>query len=570
MQDERIDYVTEYARQVYKGDILASKKNTQACKRHLSDLKNKNSKYHFDVDRANEVITFLEMLPDPKSGEQMKLAGFQKFIAGSLYGWVDDLGNRRFTKGYISMSRKNGKTILISGLSLYEMLMGEEPVNERLIGLTANSREQASIAYDMAKAQLESARAASETIKGITKITPSNKEIINLDDRSKIKATSNEAGNLEGYQFSYAIIDEFHEAKNKEMYETLRRGQVLLHNPSLIIISTAGFRLNAPMFEEYEYITKVLNGETENDNYFIYCAEQDNENEVYDTSTWVKSNPLLEIEELKPILTRNIKAEVDEGIQKQELNGILVKNFNMWRQASEDTYISYTDWQKCFTDSDLDIKGRDVYIGLDLSRADDLTALGFIYPLENKNYFVDSHVFVGTKRSIAEKSKADKIDYAKLVNTNMATLTNTHSGIINYEQVVNYLVDYIEENELNVKAICYDSWNAQAVIAKLENETDYLLIDTPQNFKAMSPALKQFKLDVFEEKIKHHNNPNLNLAINNAITRQDNNGNIILDKQNNRNKIDAIVALVTAYTMAMNYEFESSLQDYILSDDFGF
>ena len=38
----------------------------------------------------------------------------------------------------------------------------------------------------------------------------------------------------------------------------------------------------------------------------------------------------------------------------------------------------------------------------------------------------------------------------------------------------------------------------------------------------------------------------------------------------NRNKIDALVALVTAYTLAMNYEFESSLQDYILSDDFGF
>jgi phage terminase large subunit-like protein len=67
--------------------------------------------------------------------------------------------------------------------------------------------------------------------------------------------------NLEGYQFSYAIIDEFHEAKDKKMYETLRRGQVLLNNPSLIIISTAGFNLyGGPMFEEYKYINKVLEG----------------------------------------------------------------------------------------------------------------------------------------------------------------------------------------------------------------------------------------------------------------------------------------------------------------------
>ena len=146
-------------------------------------------------------------------------------------------------------------------MSLYELLIGKEPANERLIGLSANSREQASIAYDMTISQVESVRMKSPKVKQLTKITESKKEISNLQDKSKIKAVSNEASNLEGYQFSYAIIDEFHEAKNRRMYETLRRGQVLLNNPSLIIISTAGNNLNSPMFEEYEYVTKVLSRE---------------------------------------------------------------------------------------------------------------------------------------------------------------------------------------------------------------------------------------------------------------------------------------------------------------------
>ena len=38
----------------------------------------------------------------------------------------------------------------------------------------------------------------------------------------------------------------------------------------------------------------------------------------------------------------------------------------------------------------------------------------------------------------------------------------------------------------------------------------------------------------------------------------------------NRNKIDALVALVTAFTQARNHAFTSHMQDYILSDDFGF
>src|SRR5699024_12392381 len=100
------DYVTEYAQKVVNGEILASNKNVKVCQRHLDDLNNKNLPYSFDVKRANHVIKFLEMLPDPKSGKKMELAGFQKFIVGSLYGWQDSEGYKRFTKAYISMCRK--------------------------------------------------------------------------------------------------------------------------------------------------------------------------------------------------------------------------------------------------------------------------------------------------------------------------------------------------------------------------------------------------------------------------------------------------------------------------------
>ena len=164
MTKQQRDYTTEFAKKVVSGELLTSKKNIQACERHLRDLNNKAFKYHFDVKKANKAIKFISMLPDPKTGKKMPLASFQRFIVGSLMGWEDDLGNRRFTKGYISLSRKNWKTILVSGLSLYEHLLGKEPVKERLVGLSANSREQASIAYEMCTAQLEVLRGSSPAI----------------------------------------------------------------------------------------------------------------------------------------------------------------------------------------------------------------------------------------------------------------------------------------------------------------------------------------------------------------------------------------------------------------------
>ncbi|MBF7023739.1 terminase large subunit [Staphylococcus kloosii] len=565
-----IDRTTDYARKVVKGEILASKKNILSCEKHLKEMNMKVFKYHFDVERANKVIQFIEKLPVPKTMKQMELKQFQCFIIGSLFGWVDDLGNRRFTKAYISMARKNGKTLLLAGIAMHDLLLGKEPKFERTVGVVSNTQKQATLAWGDAQIQLETLRKVSEKTKSMTKMTPSIHELKNTNDRSVIKAFSREANNLEGEQISTGIIDEAHLLTDTKVYNGIRRGQTLLKNPSLYYISTAGEDLTVPFFDEYQYITKVLDGEEQNENYFIFCAEQDSEEEMHHPETWIKSNPLLEDEEIAEVIVSNLQREVAEEISKGEINSLLVKSFNLWRQASKDTYIQTHDWQEGYTSAELDIKGRDVYIGVDLSRSEDLTALSFIYPLEDKKYFVDSHVFVGFKKDIKEKSKRDKIDYEKLVNTKMATLTRAESGIIDQEQVVNWLIDFINNNQLNVKAICYDPWESSYFVTKIEKETGHPLIEVPQNYKHIGPVLKQFRLDVFEKRIKHNNNPNLNLAIANAITKKDNNNMMILDKQTNRQKIDALVSLITGYSQAMGYEFESDLQDYILSDDFGF
>ena len=552
------DFVTEYARKVVNGEILASNKNVKVCQRHLDDLNNKDLPYDFYVDKANHVIKFLEMLPDPKTSKKMELAGFQKFIVGSLYGWQDSEGYKRFTKAYISLSRKNGKTLLVSGLGLYEMLMGDDPVNERLIGLSANSRDQAGIAYDMTYAQLSAIRRISPKMKQLTKITPSAKEILNTNDRSKIKAVSNEAANLEGHQFSYAIIDEYHEAKDKKIYETLRRGQVLLHNPSLIIISTAGTNMNGPMYEEYQYIDKVLDGISPNENYFIYCAEQDSEDEVYDPETWIKSNPLMELPELKKLLTKNIQPEVRTALDSGSgLNGILIKNFNMWRAASEESYLDFNDWKK--NETDFDINYSKVYIGLDLSRADDLTAISFIHLDEtNKQYYITSHSFVGTKGGLQGKIERDLIDYRQLSEDGFCTITDLSSGIINTNQVLDYIETYVNRHNLDVQAICYDPYIISSVLADMEKrEWYYDLYEIRQGPATLSSPILDFKLKTINGEIKHEKNPLLDIAVKNAMAKNTNDS-IMIEKKKNREKIDPLMSSIFAYVIACEHDWDAN------------
>lgn len=311
-----MDRTTDYAKKVVNGEILASKKNIQAAERHLRDMNLKVLNYHFDVEKANKVIDFIEVLPVPKTMKEMKLKQFQCFIIGSLFGWVDDFGNRRYTEAYISMARKNGKTLLLAGIAMHDLILGQEPKYERMIGIVSNTQNQATKAWGDAHTQLKALREKSSIVKDMTKLKPSVYELINNDDRSVIKAFSREADNLEGEQISTGIIDEAHLLKDAKVYEGIKRGQTLLKNPSLYFISTAGTNLNVPFFDEYQYITKVLNGDIVNDNYFIFCAEQDNEKEIHEPDTWIKSNPLIEDEEQGEIIKSNLAKEVKKGLEK--------------------------------------------------------------------------------------------------------------------------------------------------------------------------------------------------------------------------------------------------------------
>lgn len=103
------DWATEYAKMLTEGKIPSSKKNMKVAHRHLNDLMYGVEGYTFKPELANNVIKFIEMLPDPKTGKPLTLRLFQKFIVSSLYGWVDENGYRRFTKAYISMARKQGR-----------------------------------------------------------------------------------------------------------------------------------------------------------------------------------------------------------------------------------------------------------------------------------------------------------------------------------------------------------------------------------------------------------------------------------------------------------------------------
>lgn len=568
-----MDYAKEYAEKVVNGDRIAGQKVILAAKRYLNDLQKQTDDdfpYYYDQERANKVISFMELLPDPKTMRAYPLADFQRFIIANLYGWwrKDDPSKRRFRKGMLSMARKNGKSILISGVALYEFLFGKSPEFSRQIFCTANDRKQANIVFTMIKKRLNALRAFDQGTKKGTKIT--RDEISNLDDYSYVRSLSRDTGTVDGFEPHVGILDEYAASRTIEMMELLESGQALLDNSLILIISTAGFDLNAPMHTiEYPYATKILNGEVDDDTYFAYIAEQDSLVEVDDRKMWIKSNPILSVPTLHDQVYGYLDKRWTEAKQKGTKNSVLVKNYNMWRQAEEDSYMDIDAWNRAEVGPE-NIDGQRVWIGIDVGKSSDLFAISWLVPKDGY-WYVDAYAFVATKYGLDAKIKADRLDYRRLQAMGQCEISKLESGVIDVERVYAWLDDFVTSHSLDVQAICFDPAQYGPLMTQIEkNHPEWEQISIRQGTLSLSMPTKQFRDDVLDKRVRHSGNEVLTGAMANAVLQSDNNG-VRINKNKYSNKIDAADALLDAYAVCFREDLDNYLtDDDVLSDDFGF
>lgn len=555
------DDAFKYAKSVVDGKRVACDKVIKACLRHLNDLKripSKDFNFEYIPEKALDPIRFIEILPDVKTGVPYPLASFQKFILSCLYGWRKKADNtvRRFKKALISVARKNGKTILVAGVLLYEFLFGRNPAMSRQLFCTANDKTQAKIAFEMARKQLDALRAQDEDVRKATKRV--REELRNLVDESYIRPLSRDTGAVDGFEPYVGVLDEFAASKTNEMLELLASGQGQLDNPLILIISTAGLDLNVPMHTiEYVYIEKLLNGELENDDYFAFIAEQDDEEEIADEKNWIKSNPILEVKALHEKMMDYLRKRRKVSLETGTVNEVLVKNYNMWRQSTETSYMDKQSWSQAKLDEKPDTRKRRVWIGVDVGKVSDLFAISPMVQMDDY-WYVDSFSFIATKYGLVAKEKRDGVSYTNLERMGECEITTLESGVIDDERVLEKIEEMVYTNEWDLQAICFDPYQFSSLIAMIEKRhPEWPLIEVRQNTMVLNMPTRQFRDDVLKGLIKHSGNQLLTMAINNARVKVDNNG-MRIDKDKQSNKIDPLDALLDAFAVCYLEPFDGS------------
>ena len=556
-----------------KVKIKVGKKIQKAIERHQKDIERSNDPKYPYVYRPEEAIPpvrFLEMLPDPKSRKTTQLAHFQKFIVGLLYGWRKKKDNtRRFRKAYISLARKNGKSLLVSGIALYEFLFGKNPAASRQVVAAANTKEQAGIVFRMLKSQLTALRSVSKEVK---KRTTVRRYDIEASDESTVKPLSSDADTLDGLDVLCGILDEYGEAKDDAIIQVLESSQSQQLEGLILIISTTTKNLNGPMHSvEYPFVEKLLDEEVKGDAYLALCWEMDSLSEVDDEENWIKSNPLFEIPEAYDSMMEHKRNSLDEYKGKMDLSGWLTKEMNFWVQSSKDSFVTKEEWDAIKAPKTYDIKGRKVYIGLDIARTSDMTAVSWIIPIEEEHkLLLDTHGFVSSVGGIDYKQSIDKIPYRQYESMNLIHISQREDGLIDTEEMCDWIRDFIDYNELQLIGIYYDPFMMDKALINLSKTYPKKLIEVPQKINYLSSPTRALRELIRRDEVIHTNNPLLNRAAYNAMIKEYNDS-VAIDKGMNRNKIDAIDAVINAMSDAQYHDFDApTLQDLLDNGEFGF
>ena len=500
--------------------------------------------YRFDLQAAERVRTFFEKFLVLTSGKRFAGKPFNLLpwqwdrVIAPLFGWIDaTTGNRRYRKCYLQIPKKNGKTQLLAGLSLY-LLLGDREASPEVYS-AATTRDQAGILYRAAAAMVN----ASPALRKHLRLIDSTKRITRNNATGFYSALSRDAKSGDGYDASAVVIDELHRFGSADLIDALEYSGAARDEPLTVIITTAGDAMETPCGREYSYARKVRDGQHTDMSYLPVIFEADHDADPLDEDQWHQANPSLgTVLDLDDFRQEAQRAVADPS----RLSAFKRLRLNIWADHAA-AYIPAEKWAACGEQPvDLDaMQGRPCFAGLDLSSTTDTTALvlAFADPDDDERLDLVPLVYLPEARAAAGE-REDQAPYRSWADAGHMILTP--GDVVDYERVIEDIEQLHER--FRIRELHVDPWNAEAVSQRLA-EFGLEVTKVRQGF-SISPATKELKRLAYKAKINHGGQPVLTWAIANAVAEEDHRENLTLNKKKSTGRIDAAVAAVMAVNAA--------------------
>jgi phage terminase large subunit-like protein len=528
-----MNYIQAYVDAIDNG-LVVGKKVDKIYRVLLDDIK--SGKYIFDEQAGMRPILFAERFcvpKDSKTGQPIKLELFQKAFIQAMFGIKQHNGKRRFKEVFLLISRKNGKTTMLSIVMLYMLVADDE--NGAEVYSVATKLDQARKAFDECVAIVNK----SPELRAILKKRQS--DIYSSLTYGYVKPLASDSNTLDGLNSHCVIVDELHAIRDRKLYEVMFESMGSRTNPMFVMITTAGTVRESIFDEIYKYANDVLDGTKEDETFLPIMYELDERDEWLDPKMWLKANPgLATIKQLDYLTERVERAKNDVARQA----GLLTKEFNILGVTDS----AWLDWETIDNPTKFDmeqVRGSYACGGSDLSSTTDLTCATLLIEKSGVKYVLQQY-FMPSER-IDERVVEDKVPYDLWAQQGLLTLCD---GVrVNYSDVTEWFLKMRNEYEIYPLWIGFDNWNANYWVEEMRSN-GFVMEDVIQGAKTMSSPMKDMAADLKEKKVNYNNNPILKWCLTNTVIKVDDNENIRpIKSRNQRQRIDGTVSLIDAYVV---------------------
>lgn len=549
---------THYARDVVEGRILACKWHRLACQRHLNDLDRVGTAawpYVFnpeltDADGAQyfpaeRVCRFAELMPHIKGdwaarGARIVLEEWEIFILASVFGWIHrDTGKRRFRIADLFVPRKNAKSTLAAVVGNFMLAVDGEFGAEVYSGATSEDQ-----AMEVFMPAVLMARATPMFRQKFGVTVPSARRPTNMsvtESNSKFEPVIGNPG--DGASPSCAIVDEYHEHKTPDLYDTMQTGMGARSQPLMLIITTAGSDISGPCYLHQTELQKILEGLIDNDQRFGIIFTVDEGDDWTSEDSLIKANPNFGV---------SVDAEFLKGQQRDAIsdprkqNTFKTKHLNIWVAAAS-PWLNLYNLQQCGDDS-LTLEsfaGEECIAGLDLASKQDIASKVYVF---KRRVDGDDHYYA-ISRNYAPQAAIDKPENAHYQAwVHAGHLIATPGNMIDLELIQEDI--FAAAETVIIREVAKDPWGGQQLGSNLANE-GITVVDIPQQVRYLSDPMKEIQALVDAGRFHHDGNPCYVWQLSNVEVQADRNDNIFPRKLRAANKIDAAVATIVAMNRAM-------------------
>ena len=543
---DHTNYILKYYNEIKNKKIVVSKKIEIIYKRLAADVKNKKGKYKFDIDRASRPIFFIESFCKQSKGETgkpIKLRLFQKAAIQAIFGFIDKNGVRRFNEVLWIMGRKNGKSVLLSAISLYMMIGDHEGGAE--VDCVASKKDQAKIVFNESRNMVRQSPYLSKYI------AKRKSDMYSDFNFGIFQPLSSDSNTLDGLNVHCGIIDELHSIKDSNIYDVVKQGMAARRQPILFTITTSGFNREGIYDNLYEYAEKIINKDVDDERFLPLIYELDSSAEWTDEKMWPKANPGLGTIKDKTFLRNMVhRAKTDARIKAT----VLTKDFNLKNVTSE----TWLTWEQLNCENTFEmeeVSNKYAIGGCDLSATTDLTAATLlIRKKDDETIYVLQHYFLPQSRiEFLEKTSSKEAPYQIWADRGLLTICN--GNMVDYSDVTKWYKEMRDKYGIDIWRLGYDRALAGYWVDEMAGVFGQSVMEkVAQGPFTWTAPMKELGAKLSDKEINYNNNPMLKWCLSNTGVKVQGSVESIqpVKIQQNR-RIDGMVSLLNAYVIYVKY-----------------